>query len=129
MRNRPHNHIMYHLQFWFVVPILYVLWTSLFLHEYLLRLSGLRFVAVLTDVCRFRCRPFHKSTRTLYNKMSTNMCCFTRPHIHANFEFDGIHGFDTSLSITIHSTFTCGSGPLLRMAGYSSPQGGYKLLV
>jgi len=24
---------------------------------------------------------------------------------------------------------TCGSGPLLRMAGYSSPQGGYKLLV
>jgi hypothetical protein len=24
---------------------------------------------------------------------------------------------------------TCGSGPLLRMAGYSSPQVGYKLLV
>jgi len=24
---------------------------------------------------------------------------------------------------------TCGSGPLLHMAGYSSPQGGYKLLV
>jgi hypothetical protein len=36
MRNRPHNRIMYYLQFWFVVPILYVLWTSLFLHEYLL---------------------------------------------------------------------------------------------
>jgi len=68
--------------------------------------SGLRFVAVLTDVCRFRCRPFHKSTRTLYNKMSTDMRCFTRPHVHANFDFDGIHGFDTSLSITIRSTFT-----------------------
>jgi len=24
---------------------------------------------------------------------------------------------------------TCGSGPLLRMAGYSSPQVGYKLIV
>jgi hypothetical protein len=37
--------------------------------------------------------------------------------------------YDTGHVVKHKLQWTCGSGPLLHMAGYSSPQVGYKLIV